>query len=316
MYLKRMGNLVDFSLSDERGPMVTVVGASVGPHSGSEDAAASLLSIYPKKHVIPEISPNTHGYNRWTAQWFTDLGQGDLNDKQQRQTDYYNVMLARRYGWNVTGIHNRGSEGIRLAMQNVMEAENQDKLYVKKLWRPQGFDHNVDWVPEVYDYYKARPDLTELIRFGVSVSSFINQRDAEPLGIRNVTEAQYGIEGVERLAPLKTLQDNGIPFHIEGGGPRSPLLKIRQAVTRIDRDGRVIAPKEALDRKSAFLALTRWPARFIGADNDVGSIQPDMLADLVIFDGNILNVAIEKITELKPVLTMVGGSVVFESEDL
>ncbi|MDH3545718.1 MAG: amidohydrolase family protein [Gammaproteobacteria bacterium] len=316
MYLKRMGNLVDFSLSDNRGEMVTIVGASVGPHSGSEDAAASLLSIYPKKHVIPEISPNTHGYNRWTSQWFTDLSQEDLTGQQQRQTDYYNVMLARRYGWNVTGIHNRGSEGIRLAMQNVMEAENQENLYVKKLWRPQGFDHNVEWVPEVYDYYDARPELKELIRFGVSVSSFINQRDAEPLGIRNVTEAQYGIEGVERLAPLKTLQDRGIPFHIEGGGPSSPMRKIQEAVTRIDRDGRVIAPHEALDRKSAFLALTRWPARFIGAENDMGSIQPGMLADLVVFDGNILEVPIDKLAELKPVLTLVGGSVAFESQEL
>jgi len=316
MFLKRIGNLVDFSLSDDRGEMVTIVGASVGPHSGSEDAAASLLSIYPKKTVIPEISPNTHGYNRWTSQWFTNLTQGDLSGQQERQTDYYNVMLARQHGWNVTGIHNRGSEGIRLAMQNVMEAENQDKLYVKKLWRPQGFDHNVDWVPEVYEYYEARPQLKELIRFGVSIGSVINQRDAEPLGIRNVTEAQYGIEGVERLAPLKTLQNKGIPFHIEGSGPSSPLIKIQQAVTRIDRDGRVIAAHEALDRKSAFLALTRWPARFIGAEDDMGSIRPGMLADLVVFDGNLLDVPIDKIAELKPVLTLVGGKVAFESQDL
>ena len=33
-YLKRIGNLVDFSLTDDRGPMVTSVGACVGPHSG------------------------------------------------------------------------------------------------------------------------------------------------------------------------------------------------------------------------------------------------------------------------------------------
>ena len=173
LVLKRIGNLVDFSLSDQRGEMVTIVGTAVGPHSGSEDAAASLLSIEPKKNVIPDISPNTHGYNRWTAEWFTGLSHGDLSAEQKRQTDFHNVMLARQHGWNVTGIHNRGSEAIRLAMQNVYEAENQDNLYVEKLWRPHGFDHNIDWVPEVYEYFEARPELKDLIRFGVSVSSFI-----------------------------------------------------------------------------------------------------------------------------------------------
>jgi hypothetical protein len=320
MYLKRMGNLVDFSLTDERGPMVTIVGASVGPHSGSEDAAASLLSIEPKKNIIPEISPNAYGYNRWTGQWFTNLGQGDLNEMQKRQTDYYNVLLARQHGWNMTGIHNRGSEGIRLAMQNVLEAENQDKLYVKKLWRPQGFDHNVDWVPEVYEYYKAHPELADLIRFGVNLGTVISQRDNEAIGVTNVFEAQYGVESLKRIAPLKTLQEMGIKFHIEGTEPDDdkdfPTWYIQKAVTRLDDDGRVIAPEEALDRETAFLALTRWAARFIGAENDMGSIQPGMLADIVVFNGNLLEEPIETITDLKPVMTLVGGKVAYESPDL
>jgi hypothetical protein len=317
MYLKRMGNLVDFTLSDERGPMVTIVGASVGPHSGSEDAGASLLSIHPKKNVIPGISPNTNGYNRWTAQWFTDLGQNDLNEQQKRQTDYYNVMLARQHGWNVTGIHNMGSEGIRLAMQNVADAERQEKLYVKKLWRPHGFDHNIEWVQEVFSYYDSRPELKDkdLIRFAITLGSGINQRSNEALGMDRLTEAQWGMEGLERMAPLKTLQEKGIPFHIEGGGPRSALGKIHMAVTRLDRDGRVIAADQAIDRETAFLALTRWAARFIGDDN-LGVIAPGMLADLVVFDGNIMDSPIEDLPGMKPVLTLVGGRVAYESPDL
>jgi predicted amidohydrolase YtcJ len=320
MFLKRMGNLVDFSLSDERGDMVTIVGTAVGPHTGSEDAAASLLSIEPKKTVIPEISSNTNGYNRWTAEWFTGLSHDDLTPEQQKRTDYHNVMLARQHGWNVTGIHNRGSEGIRLAMQNVYEAENQDNLYVKKLYRPQGFDHNIDWVPEVFEYYNAHPELKQLIRFGVNLGTVINQRNADPLGIKNVFEAQYGIEGLERIAPLRTIMENGIQFHIEGTEPREnrnfPTWYIQKAVTRIDAQGRVIAPDESIDRKTAFLALTRWAARFIDAENVMGSLEPGMLADLVVFNGNLLDVPIEQITELKPVFTLVGGRVAYESGDL
>ncbi|NIO07048.1 MAG: hypothetical protein GTO40_03280, partial [Deltaproteobacteria bacterium] len=120
MYLKRMGNLIDFSLSDERGAMVTIVGASVGPHSGTPDGMSGLLSIHPKTSVLPGLSQNPLGDNRWTAEWITGLGQDELTEEQIKQTDYYNVMLARQHGWNVTGIHNMGSEGIRLAMQNIV----------------------------------------------------------------------------------------------------------------------------------------------------------------------------------------------------
>ena len=80
--------------------------------------------------------------------------------------------------------------------------------------------------------------------------------------------------------------------------------------------GRVIAEAEAIDRETALLALTRWAARFIGADNELGSIEVGNLADLVVFDGNILDVEIENLHRLKPVLTLVGGRVAFESPDL
>jgi predicted amidohydrolase YtcJ len=320
MYLKRMGNLVDFSLTDERGAMVTIIGASVGPHAGSPDSSTGLLTINPKTNVVPNLSPNTNGYNSWTAQWFTGLTQDQLTEDQLKRTDYYNVILARQHGWNVTGIHNMGGEGIRLAMQNAFEAEQQDNLYVKKLWRPHGFDHNIGWEPGVFDYYESHPVLKDILRFGVNLRIVIRQRDAEPLNLTDVIELQYGMEGLELMAPLKTLQDRGIPFHIEGTEPRegdaNPAWYIQKAVTRIDRHGRVIAAAESLDRETAFLALTRWPARFIGSENELGSIAPGMLADLVVFDGNLLEVPIEELADLRPVLTLVGGQVAYESPEL
>ena len=315
-YLKRMGNLVDFALTDERGPMVTIVATSVGPHAGTPDGVSGLLSIKPRTNIIRGLSKNPRGDNRWTAEWITGLDQSEVTPEQLRQTDYHNVLLARKHGWPVTGIHNMGSEGIRLAMQVVYEAEQQEQLYVKKLWRTHGLDHNIEWEPEIFAYYDAHPELKGIVSFGIGLKEVVDQRSSKPLGIDKLLDEQWGVAGLEKIAPLRTIMERGIQFHIEGSEPHEdtqhPTWHMQKAVTRIDRDGRVIAINQAIDRKSAFLALTRWAARFIN-EKQMGTIEPGKFADLVVFNGNILDVPIEDLANVKAVMTMVGGQVAYET---
>ncbi|MGY8814296.1 MAG: amidohydrolase [Gammaproteobacteria bacterium] len=315
--LARVGNIMDFALVDERGPMVQIVGTAVGPHTGAPDAAISLMTIEPKINVIPELGRNPNGYDRWSAEIFTGKGTQDLTLEELKDTEYYNLMLARQYGYNVNGVHNMGSGGIKLSMEAIIDAENLPIKYVPELSRAQALDHNIDWVQENYDFYKQNEAmLKDKIRFGVSLGSAMRQRDADILGYEDVIELQYGYEGLERMAPLKSLVDNGIPFHIEGTDPRNKPMKIvKDAVTRIDRHGRVIAPHEALTREQAILAITRWAARFMSAEDVLGTIEAGKLADLVVFDGNILEVPIEEIDQVETVLTLVGGSVAYEKTE-
>ena len=90
---------------------------------------------------------------------------------------------------------------------------------------------------------------------------------------------------------------------------------VKDAVTRIDRKGRVVAAHEALTREQAILAITRWGARFLSAEDEIGTIEAGKWADLVVFDGNILEVPIEEIDQVKTVLTLVGGSVAYEATE-
>jgi predicted amidohydrolase YtcJ len=319
-YFKRFGNLTDFELTDDRGPMVSVIGVAMGPFSGAPDGASNLLTIEPKKNVIKALSPNTNGWNKWTGQWFNGLSWEDLTPAQRAQTDYHNVMLARQHGYSATGWHTMGSKAILLVMQFLKDAEEQDNLYVKKLWRPFGTIHNIDWMPENYAFWDAHPEIHDLIRFSVTLRAGLEQRDAEPLGLKNVIELMYGKESLARMAPLHTLREKGIPFHIEGSNPGNrgidyPMWHLYKAVTRIDQDGVVIAGEEAIDRETALLALTRWTARYVGALDELGSIEAGKFADLVIFDGNIMEDPIEEVLNTLPVMTMVGGWVAYEDAE-
>jgi len=88
-----------------------------------------------------------------------------------------------------------------------------------------------------------------------------------------------------------------------------------KAVTRLDESGRVIGPDEAIGRDDALLALTRWPARYIGALDELGSIESRKPADLVVLSGNFMDVPIKELPDLLPVMTMVGGWVAYEDSN-
>lgn len=316
-YFKRFGNLTDFTLADDRGPMVSVIGVALGPFSGAPDGASNLLTIEPKKNIVDDLSPNPHGWNKWTGQWYNNMAWEDLTPAQRMQTDYYSLLLARQHGYSATGWHTMGSKAILLTMQFIKQAEEPEDLYVKELWRPFGTIHNIDWMPQNYAFWESHPEIHDLIRFSVTLRAGLEQRDAEPLGLKNVIAMMYGEDSLKRMAPLHTLREKGIPFHIEGSNPGNrgidyPMWHVYKAVTRIDADGQVIAAEESIDRKTAILGLTRWTARYVGALDELGSIERGKLADLVIFDGNLLEDPIDEVLRTLPVMTMVGGWVAYE----
>lgn len=304
------GNFSHFERSDHRGPMIRFPGASIGPHSGAPDDLIGALTIEETDNPLPQaVSPT--GANKWTAEVFTGKSFEDLSQDELEQIDWHNFQEGRRHGWTFGGMHNYGSKAIDLAIDMVEAAEQQDDLFVSEKFGTYGLDHNVDWLPEIVDKAAEKADDLDM-RFGVALNEAMDQRDNEFLEIDNVVSYQYGEEGLERWAPLKTLLENDIPFHIEGSDPDDfpeewPMWNVQKAVTRVDRRGVTVAPEEALTRKEALTALTRWGARFMGMEDEFGSIEEGKWADIVVLDKNYLEVPADQIEQVRPVATFVGG---------
>ena len=68
--------------------------------------------------------------------------------------------------------------------------------------------------------------------------------------------------------------------------------------------------RQTIDREDALIAYTRKNAYFVFQENNLGSIQPGKLADLVVLDRDYLTVPADQIKDLKPVMTVVGGKIV------
>ena len=90
-------------------------------------------------------------------------------------------------------------------------------------------------------------------------------------------------------------------------------MTLNFAVTGRMAGGREKVIRQTISREDALIAHTRKNAYFVFRENDLGSIQPGKLADLVVLDRDYLTIPADQIKDIKPVITMVGGRIVYDS---
>ena len=76
--------------------------------------------------------------------------------------------------------------------------------------------------------------------------------------------------------------------------------------------GGAVVNRQPIAREDALIAHTRRNAFFLFQESNLGSIQAGKLADLVVLDRDYLTVPVDQIKDISPVMTMVGGRVVFD----
>lgn len=122
--------------------------------------------------------------------------------------------------------------------------------------------------------------------------------------------------GADDMPPLATIQHSGITWGLGSDGTAAnqflPMTALAFAVTGKMAGGLKVIT-QTIDREDALIAYTRKNAYFVFHENDLGSIQPGKLADLVVLDRDYMTVPAEQIKDIKPVMTVVGGKVVYEA---
>jgi predicted amidohydrolase YtcJ len=81
--------------------------------------------------------------------------------------------------------------------------------------------------------------------------------------------------------------------------------------------GKMIGGKEVnrqtITREQALIAHTRNNGYVVFQESNLGSLQPGKYADLVVLDRDYLTIPADEIKDIKPVMTMVGGRVVWDA---
>ena len=306
-YLKRVGNIVDFSLYDpERGPMVKIVGAALASLDDGPNSPSGILTIEPKDRIMPELGGTPYGWNKWTGESVTGLSWEDLSDEQKLQTDWNTMRLLIKYGWNTSGNHNMGSGAMKVVLNAVDNAYNSDEILFKQI-KPNAYDHNVIWHDENFALIDK---YNEQLRFGLKINEYF-----DPRLVNGKAPLLYEYENqLDTMQPVKDLIERGVNVHFEGSdGSNHPMTIIKWAVTRSDDQGRVIAPEQAIDRKTALRMITWNAARFFGEEANLGSLEPGKWADLVVLNGDFLGVSDDEIDTLHIDLTYVAGRLAYDA---
>ena len=210
-------------------------------------------------------------------------------------------------GYRVAGVHTYGDEGI-LDMFDAFEEAAKDRPVADRRF---AIDHVMMISPKVIERAKS---------LGIIWS--VNPQMAE--GPRSdLTMMTYG-ETIadEWLQPTKSLIDAGlrVMYGSDTHGDRSrPMLGLEYMVTRKNHRGVVYGAKEAIDRATGLLMMTRWAAEYAFREHELGTIEPEeMIADLIVLDKNPLDevaVTDDQLSDVRVLMTLVGAKIKFTAPD-
>ncbi len=131
----------------------------------------------------------------------------------------------------------------------------------------------------------------------------------------------YGPKRNQNLIPLKTMLGRGILW--SGGSDYSvtPLparYGIWASMTRQSAKGTYgsnpFGLAEAVDIHTALRSYTAWGARQMFLENKIGSLEVGKRADIAVWDRDLYSVPTDQIKEMKCLMTLLDGEVVYHAE--
>jgi hypothetical protein len=121
----------------------------------------------------------------------------------------------------------------------------------------------------------------------------------------------FGDTRVQRLMPIKTMLDMGIPVAFGSDFPTvpefKPQLALQEAIVRKTKSGYEINLDERIDRTTALRLHTMGSAYASFDENIKGSIEEGKLADMTVWSGDYGTVLVSQIKDLEIEMLIIGG---------
>ncbi|OUU78296.1 MAG: hypothetical protein CBC38_07970 [Gammaproteobacteria bacterium TMED78] len=119
--------------------------------------------------------------------------------------------------------------------------------------------------------------------------------------------------------PIKLIQDSGILWGMGSDGTvvatYNPFHTIWEYTAgKVFPDIQKYNKDEVITREEALIAHTRSNAYLMFMEDLIGTIEPNKYADIVVLDKDYMDIPIDEIYTIKPVLTIFSGKIVYQDE--
>jgi predicted amidohydrolase YtcJ len=188
-------------------------------------------------------------------------------------------------------------------MQNAIDAYLDEYEAVSRQWPLK----NLRWVFSHLDQV-TEAQLERMKKLGIYAGLH-----SRPL-IQGVLMHKVHGEAAWDMPPFRRVQESGIVWGLGSDATAvttsNPFYSLDFAVT-----GRMVGGlkvnRQTISREDALIAHTRSNAWFVFQEGNLGSLSAGKYADLVVLDRDYLGIPAEQIRDIRPVMTMVGGKIVY-----
>src|SRR5467141_1003725 len=131
---------------------------------------------------------------------------------------------------------------------------------------------------------------------------------------------RYGSQQAKRTPPIRRMLEMGVPVGAGTDATRvssyNPYLSLYWLITGKTVGGLSLYPQEnRLDREEALKLYTMGSSWFSTENGKKGALAPGQLADLAVLSADYFSIPEEEIKHLESVLTIVGGKVVYATDE-
>lgn len=206
------------------------------------------------------------------------------------------TAVMSELGWRAT-FHIVGDAALDIALNAYEKANRVSDISAKR------------WVVEHAHY--TRPDQFARIK---SLGLVISTQFHPYMSAQNMIYF-WGEERAAQTMRLRDWLDAGL---IVGGGsdwslmPANPFWILYFWISRDTRLGGLIGPDQRISREEALRVMTINNAYITFEEKLKGSLEVGKLADLLVLSDNYLTIAEADVRDIEPLLTMVGGRIVFQ----
>jgi predicted amidohydrolase YtcJ len=206
------------------------------------------------------------------------------------------VRELHRLGWRVT-THAVGDAGIDQVIA-AYETVNAEKPIAGQRW---AIEHA----------FVSRPDQFDKLK---SMGIYLAVQDHLYVAAPSLKK-YWGMEVAEKVTPLKSYLDAGLPTSVGTDSPvipYNPFFVLYHFLTRDTISDGIYGSSEAVTSRAELLkTMTVYYADLIGERATKGSIEPGKLADFAVLTADFLTVPAAEVPKMKALATYVGGREVY-----